>query len=243
MEKIALISDIHGNMPALETVLNDIRGRGITRIFCLGDIVGKGPDSDKAVDICRRECEVVLRGNWDEKITTEKEWAMALWHQQKLGAGRLKYLAALPNTFDFHLSGKKVRLFHASQNGIHARVGMNSPEEKHLAMFTNTDFTGNYFEPDVVGCADIHQAYLKHYYKKILFNTGSVGNPLDEQAASYVIMEGCYGGTSAGMFSINLIRVPYDTELAIRQARDAQMPDLADYEDELRTAVYRMFKK
>jgi protein phosphatase len=243
MEKIALISDIHGNMPAFEAVLSDIRSRSIKRIFCLGDLVGKGPDSDKAVDACRRECEVVIKGNWDDNIVKEREYPVALWHRRKLGAERLEYLSNLTNTFDFHLSGKKVRLFHASQAGVHARVGMNSPEEKHLAMFTNTDFTGNHFEPDVVGCADIHQAYLKHYYKKILFNTGSVGNPLDEPLASYVILDGNYGDESAGPFSINLVRLPYDTELAIKQARDEQMPELAPYEDELRTAVYRMFAK
>lgn len=51
MERIALISDIHGNIVALEVVLGDIRRRGIQRVFCLGDLVGKGPDPDKAVDI------------------------------------------------------------------------------------------------------------------------------------------------------------------------------------------------
>jgi Icc-related predicted phosphoesterase len=43
MEKIAIISDIHGNITALDTVLKDIKRRGIKRIFCLGDLVGKGP--------------------------------------------------------------------------------------------------------------------------------------------------------------------------------------------------------
>jgi len=57
MERIALISDVHGNTIALETVLSDIRRRGIERVFCLGDLVGKGPDPDLAVDICRNACE------------------------------------------------------------------------------------------------------------------------------------------------------------------------------------------
>ena len=51
MDQIALISDIHGNIPALEATLHDIRRRHIQRIFCLGDLVGKGPHSDQAVPL------------------------------------------------------------------------------------------------------------------------------------------------------------------------------------------------
>jgi len=228
MEKIAIVSDIHGNIPAFEAVLTDIHKRGITRIFCLGDLAGKGPHGGRAIDICRQECSIVLKGNWDEMLgkNLTPEIPITLWHRQKLGTSNLEYLANLPGTFDFYLSGRKVRLFHASQAGVHVRVGMNSTEEKHLAMFTNTEFTGNRFEPDVVGHADIHQTYLKHYYMKILFNSGSVGNPLDEPTASYVIMEGNYGDENAGSFSINIIRLPYDIELAIKQASDEFITDL-----------------
>ena len=63
MDRIAIISDIHGNIPALEATLRDIQRRNIKRIFCLGDLVGKGPHSDQAVDICREVCEGIIRGN------------------------------------------------------------------------------------------------------------------------------------------------------------------------------------
>ena len=65
MEKIAIISDIHGNLPALEAVLLDIERRGIKRIICLGDLVGKGPDSAAVVDRIKEVCESVVQGNWD----------------------------------------------------------------------------------------------------------------------------------------------------------------------------------
>lgn len=239
MGKIAIISDIHGNMPALDAVLRDIRERDIRRVFCLGDLVGKGPHSDKAVDICRSECEIVLRGNWDQEIARHHESAVLQWHRQRLGAERLDYLASLPNTLDFWLSGKNVRLFHASQIGVLYRVHAHDPIEKHLAMFENTDFTGNHFKPDIVGYADIHQAYLRNYRGKLLFNAGSVGNPLDEPLASYAIMEGNFGDGNQSRLSVSLVRLPYDIELAIKQARDEEMPELAAYENELRTAVYR----
>jgi protein phosphatase len=68
MDQIAVISDIHGNIPALQATLHDIQRRKIGRIFCLGDLVGKGPHSDEAVDICREVCEITIRGNWDDFI-------------------------------------------------------------------------------------------------------------------------------------------------------------------------------
>ena len=71
MERIALISDIHGNLPAFEATLNDIERRGITRIVCLGDLAGKGPHGDVVVDVCRARCEGVIRGNWDDGLATQ----------------------------------------------------------------------------------------------------------------------------------------------------------------------------
>jgi protein phosphatase len=132
-----------------------------------------------------------------------------------------------------------VRLFHASQVNVDYRVHVWDPEEKHLAMFTNTRFTGNSFTLDTVGYGDIHMVYLKNLSGKLLFNVGSVGNALDEPTAAYAIMEGEYGSTEKGYFSVNMIRLPYDIELAIEQARAEGMPELEPYAKELRTAVYR----
>lgn len=126
-----------------------------------------------------------------------------LWHQHAKSRPRLHYLQNLPTVIEFTMSGKRVRLFHASQNGIYYRVRMNDSIEKHLAMFTNTDFTGDGVEPDVVGYGDIHGAYLKSFQQRILFNTGSVGNPLDLTLAAYAILEGQYDSPSPGPFPSN----------------------------------------
>lgn len=239
MDQIALIADLHGNMPAFEATLADIRRRGIEQIFCLGDLVGKGPHSEQTVDRCREVCTQTVKGNWDDFIGKATDNPTMQWHQARLGPARLAYLQALPTLIEFTMSGKRVRLFHASQLGIYHRVRMNDPIEKHLAMFTNTDFTGDSVEPDVVGYGDIHGAYLKSFQHRILFNTGSVGNPLDLTLASYAILEGHYNSHIAGAFSVQLIRVPYDIELAIQQAAAEQMPELDLYANELRTARYR----
>ena len=238
MDKIALISDIHGNIPALEAVLKDISNKKIKRIFCLGDVVGKGPYPEKAIDICCSECEMTIMGNWDDIASRNISHPLIDWQKQRLDKNHLDYLQKLPNTLEFWLSGRKIRLFHASQIGVMHRIQRNAPEDEQLAMFCNTDFTGNAFEPDTVGYADIHFVFFKQIREKILFNIGSVGNPLDYPQASYAVLEGTYNSEKAGAFSINIIRVPYDIELTIKQAAAEELPGLEQYASELRTAVY-----
>ena len=69
MDRIAIISDIHGNLEALKTVLQDIKLRGIEKIYCLGDIVAKGCNSEECVKLIRENCEIVIRGNCDRNMS------------------------------------------------------------------------------------------------------------------------------------------------------------------------------
>jgi predicted phosphodiesterase len=239
MNQIAVISDVHGNLPALEAVLQDVQQRGITRILCLGDLVGKGPNAAQVVDWLREVCEIIIRGNWDESVLTPSQNQHVVWQRRQLGQARLDYLATLPTTIELLMSGKHIRLFHASAIGIYHRVQMNDTVEAHHGMFANTAFTGDAITPDVVGYGDIHSMYLKTMRQRILFNAGSVGNPLDLTQAAYAILEGVSESRDPAPFTIRLIRVPYDIERAIRDAEDAQMPDLLPYVQELRTARYR----
>lgn len=245
MERIAVISDIHGNMPALDAVLGDIAERGIRDIVCLGDLVGKGPHSPEAVDRIRGVCRIVVRGNWDDFISNPTADATIQWHQQRLGSERLRYLKTLPLSYDLLLSGRRVRLYHASAQSLYHRVQPWHPLEERLAMFADTELTGSAAdapdsgEPDVVGYGDVHNAFVQHLNGRMLFNTGSVGNPLDMTQAAYAILEGVPGSSEQRPFSLQLVRVPYDIELAVRQAEELGMPSLEEYAKELRTARYR----
>lgn len=68
MEKIAIISDIHANIIALEEVLKDIEKRKVNRIFCLGDLVTKGSSPCEVVDKIKEKCEIVVKGNCDDSV-------------------------------------------------------------------------------------------------------------------------------------------------------------------------------
>lgn len=241
MDRIAIISDIHGNIPALETVLADIEDRGIKRIFCLGDIAGKGPGSETAVDVIRENCEIVLKGNWDYIISEKCDNDMLRWHRKKLGSKRLDYLRKLPLYTEFYISGRLIRLCHAAPEDVFHRVQSTAPTEDKLKLFQAPK--GKKHESDIIGYGDIHGAYVQNFRRKTIFNVGSVGNPLEIPQASYGIIEGKYGSRETSSFSINLVRIPYDIEKAVQQAVDSGMPDLEPYIIELRTARYRGLKQ
>jgi Predicted phosphoesterase len=237
MERIAVISDIHGNMPALEAVLEDIKSRSIERIFCLGDLAGKGPSSAETVDKIREHCEVVIKGNWDYYLTEQEEKEVLRWHQSRLGAERLKYIKELPIYKEFYISGKLLRLCHASPNDLFHRVYLSTQQSERMKLFEATPTLN--IEADVVGYGDIHGAHIDHFEGKTIFNVGSVGNPLDITQASYGIIEGELNNKDKGTFSISLVRVPYDIKLAINQAELTNMPEKQEYINELKTGIYR----
>jgi protein phosphatase len=244
LERIAIISDIHGNIPALNAVIEDIKSRNIKRVFCLGDLVGKGPGSSEAIELVRDVCEVVVKGNWDEFITKESRFEAVKWHQEKITDDQRSYLDKLPFSYDFYMSGKFIRLFHASAISVNTRIQPWDSLEKRLSMFEHTEnIEGSSKTPDIVGYGDVHQAFIQHFYGKTLFNPGSVGNPLDLTQAPYSILEGDYKSKDCSSFSIQFVRVPYDIEHAIKLAIDAKMPDLEPYIQELRTGQYRGAKK
>ena len=238
MNKIAVISDIHGNLPALEAVLNDIKSKNIDRIICLGDLAGKGPSSSEAVDIIKNQCELVIKGNWDHYMTDETIDSPAIcWHKRKLGEDRLKYLEELPLYGEFYMSGKLVRLCHASPNDLFHRTHLSTAREERLRLFMPTISLDKV--ADIIGYGDIHGAHVENFDGKTIFNAGSVGNPLEITQASYAILEGVYNSKELSSITISLVRVPYDIERAIRHAHESGMPDKDEYINELRTAKYR----
>jgi predicted phosphodiesterase len=224
-------------MPALEAVLEDIKNRNIERIFCLGDLAGKGPSSAEVVDKIKESCEVVIKGNWEYYLTEIEGNPVLIWHQKQLGVERLKYMKELPIYKEFYISGKLLRLCHASPNDLFHRVYLSTKQSKRMMLFEGTPTLP--VEADVVGYGDIHGAYIDTFSGKTLFNIGSVGNPLDITQASYGIIEGKLDDKDEQALAISLVRVPYDIELALDQANLTDMPEKQEYLNELRTAVFR----
>ena len=248
MEQIAIISDIHGNLPALEAVLNEIKERNIDRIFCLGDMIGKGPSSDVVLDICNERCEKIVRGNHEEvicavpieEITNDLLVKMNEWHREKIGKKRLEFLSSLDNCIDIKMSGKNIRLLHASPISVWNRIHKRDDKEKHLTMFENTEFTGFSFVPDIVGYGDIHSSYLETIGEKLLFNVGSVGNPLGRIVkASFGIITGEFNSSANDKLEIEIVKLDYDKDKAVEDAKNSGIPGSDLYINEILTGIYR----
>jgi predicted phosphodiesterase len=243
VERIALISDVHGNLTALEAVLADIDRRGIERIFNLGDYVGKGPRGREIVDICRERCEVNVLGNWDDFLPDpdrEYDNPALKWWLDELGPGQGEWLRTLPFCHDFWLSGRRVRLFHASEETVHRRVRYVRSQAEFEALFTNTPATGDGLLPDLVGYGDTHDPHYECQLEgRTSFNTGSVGNCMGDPTPLYCILEGEYGSERPAPWSIAYVRVPYDVDAELAVARELGMPEYDGYELELRHGIYR----
>ena len=110
--KVALISDIHGNLEALHAVLEDIRQQGIRDIWCLGDVVGYGPNPCECLDRVMKHCALTILGNHDQAALFDPEGfnpvalAAVYWTRDQLDAvgardqinARWDFLGELPRT-------------------------------------------------------------------------------------------------------------------------------------------------
>ena len=247
--KIAVISDIHGNLPALEAVLEDINKRKADKIICLGDIIGKGPSSKETIDICRNHCDVIVRGNWDAHLYEaycnlldgQEISGGSKWYIEDAGYQRIAYFASFPHCAEIYLSGRLIRLFHAHPENFN-RYFSDSPIAQRLELFGYGENATVKKQSDVAVYADIHTTYLQTINGKTLLNVGSVGNPLDIPQASYVIFEGEENSEDISCFNIQFVRVPYDIARAVSIAKNISQPKLQEYITEITTATYSRHK-
>ena len=241
LERIALISDVHGNLTAYEAVLADIAARGITRVINLGDVVGKGPRGAACTALTRERCEATVRGNWEVIVAGDgaPRDQGQVWWRAELSAADRDWLISRPGSLDLQLSGRRVRMLHASPIDEFTRVHRHPSEAEFAMMFAPTPFVGDLPPADVVVYGDIHHAYLKSEREGTLVNVGSVGNPLDEPVPSYAILEGDPDGDAQAPFGVQIVRVPYDVEAEVALAEELGMPQAEEWAIELRTGIHR----
>ena len=106
-QPIAIISDVHANLPALNAVLDDIKTLGIRRILCLGDIVGYGPHPSECIQRLQQEGTIVIRGNHDYMVGSGKDFShgsqsslyVAQWTNGVISAKEREWLKTLPLQF------------------------------------------------------------------------------------------------------------------------------------------------
>lgn len=225
--KIALVADLHGNFSATKAVEEDIKKRNIDKIWCLGDMIGKGARNDLTFDWAFASCELILLGNWDEAIA-KKFFTRDDFYLNQLGKKRLSKMLSLPLEKHFELSKQKIRL-------LHGRPSYKSVMYVH----DNEEILNQLLLPgyNICGFADCHRQGLRTLSGSI-FNTGSVGNALGCPRAQYAILEGDETQNLSSI-SLSFISLDYDKEEEI-QAMHAQKnhPHPKAFISEMLTGVY-----
>lgn len=127
--RIAVIGDIHANLPAFRAVLDDVSQIGADALYCVGDVVGRGPHPNEVVEELRRLDVPTVQGNWDEAIGMDREqtgaaWATAQaeadgnvsmrWSAERLSEENKAWLRQLPASMRVVLGGRSVFLFHGA---------------------------------------------------------------------------------------------------------------------------------
>jgi diadenosine tetraphosphatase ApaH/serine/threonine PP2A family protein phosphatase len=215
----ALISDIHSNIEALTVVLADIDSLGVKDIYCLGDVVGYGPNPLECVDLIMERCKVTLKGNHDEALV-HGAYAFNLraqkaieWTRDQLKPGffsgsavrrRWEFLTNLPLR---HELGDDL-LIHGSPRDptneyiLATEIGFGPTEkfEEIFQSFNRMLFVGHTHMPCVI--TDRYETKtsteLENKFKfpdladkRVIVNVGSVGQPRDrDPRASYVVVDG-----------------------------------------------------
>ena len=175
--KIAVISDIHGNLEALKRVLEDIESKKVDTIVCLGDLVGYGPYPNEVVDLIRERKIMNILGNYDGAVLEEKfnyirdnevnKFCMP-WAAKELNEENRAYLKSLPRQIVLQFENKKLYFVHGSTRSINEYLKEGSKE---------VDDVMEEFDGDILVCAHTHIPYKKYFDSKLLLNDGSVGKP------------------------------------------------------------------
>ena len=239
MERIAVISDIHGNLEALKTVLKDIEDRKVDKIICLGDIIAKGRHFHECIELIKNNCDVVIQGNCDwyfshiEHSDREKENNRIKYIRSHLTEEDLEYLKSLPYCYEMKMSGNIIRFFHAAPDKIYRFVGDIASLDDHYSLFLPSENTPSSEKADIVVYGHIHKQYLKKIFNRTIINVGSVGNNFevyrnkDKDAkdsnttrATYVILSGNID-SDTGSLSYEFISIDYDKEKELSTSTDA----------------------
>ena len=230
--RIAIISDIHGNREALDTVLAKIDTLECEKIFCLGDVVGYGPDPGYCVDVVGERCEVILAGNHEYAVLGKinidyfnpHARQATLWTRDHLGPKQVKAIAEYPLTHVW----EKCTFVHGTLDSPDLFDYIQTSYDAHLSLErleTRVCFIGHSHVPvaflqseDAITYSTDTVVDLSGVVKSIV-NVGSVGQPRDGNPnASFATFD-----TEAE--SVELHRISYDLAATQEKIMEAGLPE------------------
>ena len=220
--KIAVISDIHSNLPAFRSVMEDIRGKEPEYIICLGDIVGYGPDPNKVIELMEEDAREIIsvKGNHDEavlggkirKLRSNASKAVE-WTKNNISDESLGVLGNMEKYETVEMDGYRFFTVHGSPDDpLNEYVDKDSSEERLNGFFEKTG-------AEVMLMGHTHVPYVRYLDRGLILNPGSVGQPRDkDRRASYAVID-------TNQEDADIHRVPYDIDKIAKEIKASKLPD------------------
>jgi predicted phosphodiesterase len=222
--KIAIFSDVHGNLPALEAAFADMGRRELQERYCLGDLVGYGTFPNEVIRLIQEYNVPTIKGNYDQGVSVNSDDCGCAykteedrrhgeqsirWTNAHTTAENKAYLRSLPSQLRVQLAGLKLLMVRGSPRRINEYLYEDRPDGTLERIVDGVD-------ADVLVCGHTHFPYYRVLPSgRHIVNTGSLGKPKDDNP------DACYAQLSAEIreLHVEFIRVPYDVE---RMARDIE---------------------
>ncbi len=237
---VAVITDIHANLPALEAVLERIEELGIERVYCGGDLVGYGPHPNEVCALIEERGIPTIYGNYDYAIARDLEdcgCAYATQHERELGQRSVDWTLAhtdqrskdfmreLP--FDLRFERRRQHVS-TSCTGRRARsTSTCSRTSRHRC----TSASPRAEEADTLVFGHTHKPWMREYGGVLFVNCGSVGKPKDgDPRAAFAVLRLHGAGVDA-----RIERVEYDAKAVAREVAAAGLPE--EYAEKLTLAA------
>jgi putative phosphoesterase len=231
--RVALLSDIHGNLHALEAVLAALEQEEIDRMICLGDVAAFGPQPREVLARLRTLACPVVMGNTDAWMldpqphpvrdeNSTKVTDIELWCAQQLTPDDQDYVQTFQAFVELPLDdGVHLLCFHGSPHSYDDVILPTSSD-------TELDRLLSGFQAIVMAGGHTHRQVMRRHREILFLNPGSVGLPIEYGTAGDVRnppwVEYALVTWFTGHLSVDLRRLPYDSELVVQAARDSGMP-------------------
>jgi putative phosphoesterase len=237
--EIAVITDIHANLPALQAALARIDELGIESVYCGGDLVGYGPHPNEVVALVAERDIPAIYGNYDYAIARDLEdcgCAYITPHDRELGQGSVEWTLAhtderskdwmreLPFDLRFDVGAASVHLVHGSPRKVNEYLFEDKPARLYERLAAAED-------AGVMVFGHTHKPWVRSYGGVLFVNCGSVGKPKDgDPRGAFAVLRETAGGVEA-----TIERVAYDAEAVAAEVRDSGLP--AEFADKLVAAA------
>jgi putative phosphoesterase len=227
-DAVAVITDIHGNLPALQAALARIEELGIQSVFCGGDLVGYGPHPNEVCAlISQREIPTVY-GNYDYAIAREEEdcgCAYVTPHDRELGQRSVEWTLAHTSQaakdfmrdlqFDlrFSVGHVAVHLVHGSPRKVNEYLFEDKPARLYERLATAE-------RDPVLIFGHTHKPWVRAYGEVLFVNCGSVGKPKDsDPRGAFAVLR-----ATTDSVNVSIERVEYDVEAVAVEVRAVGLP-------------------